>query len=555
MLVGQLSRQLSASMEPLSAKVVRITKELGLPESLSVAEAIEQANEQLGLEHAAGTSLVQQANAILAELGLEASPAVPVVVGAAAATGKVSDSPPERSSGTGAPPPTEGRMPAVPMHYRESTKRVLTKRNVWVCWWNVAVVVLSLVTLWFGVLVEHDVLTGSLLPTPSPPPPPAPPLAPTTCPFDVAACNRECALMHVDCKESNSKKKKKRQQVDCDHLHGEETAKGSTAAFSNFTDRRAHLESLDWEHEPLLWGLRKQKIGDGTCDRSGCAATLCECNYDGGDCAEGADPYPLLGYLGLSIIFSIFIYLGTMRTLLKDVIGPHLKAPKLRDEGKLTAYVTKMQREQLQVSLSVVCSHVERRGGGRSKTSHTGTGSSKEVTVVTHRSSHPFPYVTSTDTSTLTRNWQEPAEGGGRADGSLGTSTTASFVAVVSSGLSWSAAKGVTANKLKAEKKRLHAENMHRDTHCSVSLKVSLPGRVKTQLYTPAGAKFTKRLPLVAELLLVFLGLGAPLYFYYARRLSRHVEHRVRKTIYIEGHAPPAGGDGGGAADVKRHEV
>eukprot|EP00966_Prymnesium_polylepis_P056038 1296472-Prymnesium_polylepis.1 len=76
-----------ASMQPLSAKVARITKELGLPESLLTFQAIEQANEQLGLEHAAGTSLKQQANAILTELGLgaEVPPLAAVAVSAEAA--------------------------------------------------------------------------------------------------------------------------------------------------------------------------------------------------------------------------------------------------------------------------------------------------------------------------------------------------------------------------------------------------------------------------------------------------------------------------------------
>lgn len=48
-----MSRQFGASMEPLSAKVSRITKEIGLPGSLSIAKAIKQANEQLGIEPAA----------------------------------------------------------------------------------------------------------------------------------------------------------------------------------------------------------------------------------------------------------------------------------------------------------------------------------------------------------------------------------------------------------------------------------------------------------------------------------------------------------------------
>jgi hypothetical protein len=551
-------------MEPLHAKVARMTEELGLPESLSIDQAIQQANEQLGLEHAAGTSLVQQANAILADLGL--GPEAPVdakdakvaaeppniVVGTVVATGK--DSPPEHSSGTGAPPPTEGRVPAVPMRYRKSSKRELNRCNVFVCGSNVAAVVASLVVLWLHVIFKHNV-TGTFVPPPSPP---SPPQAPTSCPFDVVACNRQCALMHVDCQEGGgifnatpthqrrlAGKKKKKKRANCDALHGRETAKGSTANFTNFTDKRAHLESLDWEHEPLLWGLRKESIGDGTCDRSGCGATLCECNYDGGDCAEadcadhggdifradhGGDCADLAILRIFLMTLAILIYLVTMRVILKDVVGFHLKAPKLRDEAELTAYVTKMQRTQLQVSITVVCSH--RSGGGRSATSSATSTKTKSKTVVTHRSSHPFTYATSTDASTLTNNWQLQAGEGGR----LGTG----FVAVVSSGLVWSLAKGVTADKLKAEKERLHAENKHRDKDCSVRIKASLPGQLPDQLYAPAGAKLTKRIPFIAELLLVFLGLGAPLYFYYLHKLSRHVELTVRKTIYIEGHAPPA---------------
>ena len=137
------------------------------------------------------------------------------------------------------------------------------------------------------------------------------------------------------------------------------------------------------------------------------------------------------------------------------------------------------------------------------------------------------------------KNWQQPAGGGGGEDGGLGTG----FVAVVSSGLSWSAAKGATADKLKAEKKRLYDANKHRDKTCSVTVRASLPGQHSDLLYAPAGAKFTKRLSCVVELLLVFFGLGAPLFFYYKHKLSRHVAHTVRKTIYIEGHAAPAGHD------------
>jgi len=528
-------RQLSGSMEPLSAKVARITKEIGLPESLSIVQAIEQANEQLGLEHAAGTPLVQQANAILTELGL--GPEIPVVAGtpvdaeAAVVVAKIAQSPPECSSGTGAPSPTKGLVPAVPMRYRAPTKQLVTKGtkgSLFVCGWNVAAVVFTLLTVWFYVLVPTDVLTGTLLPTPSPPPPPLPPQAPTTCPFDVVACNRQCALMHLNCAKNTKKR-----ILHCDGLHGRETANRSTAAFDTVAKKTAYLESLDWEHEPILWGLREEHVGNGRCDRSGCGATLCECNFDGGDCVVEEVPSGPW-YLMHLCVFSILPYLLSMCQVL-GVVGYYLKAPKLRDEGELTAYVTKMQREQLQVSFSVVCSHTT--GGTRHKHSHTGTGQSK--TIVTHRSSHPFTYSTSTDVSTLTKNWQQPAGGGGGEDGGLGTG----FVAVVSSGLSWSAAKGATADKLKAEKKRLYDANKHRDKTCSVTVRASLPGQHSDLLYAPAGAKFTKRLSCVVELLLVFFGLGAPLFFYYKHKLSRHVAHTVRKTIYIEGHAAPAGHD------------
>jgi hypothetical protein len=521
-------------MEPLSAKVARITKELGLPESLLTVQAIEQANEQLGLEHAAGTSLKQQANAILTELGLGAEvpllPAVPVSAEAAVvvATGKVAQSPPEHSSGTGAPPPTEGRVPAVPMRYGAPTERVVSKCNLWICSWNVAAVVGLLLTVWFYILVAQDVLTGTLLPTPSPPPPPLPPQAPTTCPFDVVACNRQCALMHLIC-TARQRPKKPKNREDCDGLHGGETANRSTAAFDGRANKTAYLESLDWEHEPILWGLREEHVGNGRCDRSGCGATLCECNFDGGDCVVEevpSDPW----YILMCCVFSSIAYLVVMCEVFK-VIGFRFEAPKLRDEGELTAYVTKMQRAQLQVSFSVVCSHSS--GGIKGKT----VGKSQPKTVVTHRSSHPFTYSTSTDVSTLTKNWQQPAGGGGGEDGGLGTG----FVAVVSSGLSWSAAKGATADKLKAEKKRLYDANKHRDKYCSVTVRASLPGCHSHLLYAPADAKFTKRLSPVAELLLVCFGFGAPLIFYYERRLSRHVAHTVRKTLYIEGHAEPDG--------------
>jgi hypothetical protein len=205
--------------------------------------------------------------------------------------------------------------------------------------------------------------------------------------------------------------------------------------------------------------------------------------------------------------------------LLKPIFD-ELREPKLRNDGELTAYVTKMQRAQVEVSFRVVCSHI--------------IGRKHRSTIVTHRSSHPFTYLRSTDKSTLTKNWQQPAgRGGGDEDGSLGTG----IVAVVSSGLSWSAAKGKTADKLKAERRRLYDENKHRDKRCDVRVEVTLPGRLPTQLYAPADARFSGRLSPVAVFFGFFLGLGVPLYFYYDCMLSKRVEHTVHKIIYIDGHA------------------
>ena len=553
--VSRYVSHLGASMEPLSAKVASITKQLGLPESLPFVQTIEQANEQLGLQHAAGTSLVQQANVILAELGL--NPEVRVVAGLAVdadakaakpavrAAAAAADSPPELSSGSGAPPPTKGPVPAVPMRYKAYTDKALTKNHQFTYGLNIAFVVLALLAVWFGIIIEHDVLTGSLLPTPSPPPPPAPaapPQAPTTCPFDVVACNRQCALMHVECEEWNlnhagTKVKRNKKWVtlqprNCDRLHGGEIHNQSAA---NNAVNKTYFESLDWVNETSLWGLRKEQIGDGRCDRSGCGATLCKCNFDGGDCVEetsyeGPDQRIAI-YVSLWGAFCMYLFM--MTGLLSNVVGYHLKAPKLRDERELTAYVTEMQRAQLQVSFSVVCSHSVRAKNREAKSS----------THVTHRSSHPFAYAASTDVSTLTKNWQQPAGGGGGEDGSLGTG----FVAVVSSDLSWKPAKGVTADKFKAEKQRLYEENKHRDRNCSVTAVASLPGRRSNQLYAPANATNGKRLPCIAEALLVLLGLGAPLWSHYRRALSRHIKHTVVKTIYIEGHAAPAQRGGGGA--------
>ena len=65
--------------------------------------------------------------------------------------------------------------------------------------------------------------------------------------------------------------------------------------------------------------------------------------------------------------------------------------------------------------------------------------------------------------------------------GSLGTG----FVAVVSSKLNWSAAKGATADLITAEKERLRLENKDRDKTCSVTVEVDLPGLLPDQLYAP----------------------------------------------------------------------
>lgn len=450
-----------------------------------------------------------------------------------------------------APPPTKGSVPAVPMRYRAHT--VQRKLTYSIFFSNALVVVLLLLAVGL-----------SFLPTP---PPPNYASYALSCPFDVVACNRQCALMHVECEEDNNvrlgpqrrlagkKNKVDTTRDDCDGLHGIETANRSTAAFDSVESKTAYLESLDWENEPSLWGLRNESIGDGHCDRgvdstrlqknrkSGCGATLCECQFDGGDCVEEVEDLPVWVALAIGTAGAFLWYLCVMCTSLNGVTNPIWKAPKLRDERELTAYITEMQRAQLQVGFSVVCSHTE-KSKGSGNNSHTGTSRSKKsYTVVTHRSSHPFAYAASTDVSTLTKNWQQPAAGGGGEDGSLGTG----FAAVVNSKLSWTAANGVTADKLKAEKTRLYEENKDHDTECSVKFEVSLPGKLSCQMYAPAGA--TKRLPLVCEYLLVFLGLGAPLWFYYERRLSKHVEHTVRKTIYIEGHAAPAGSSGGGVTD------
>jgi hypothetical protein len=408
----------------------------------------------------------------------------------------------------------------------------------------------STIFFWNAIVVVLLLLAVGLSFLPTPPPPNYDSYA-LSCPFDVVACNRQCALMHVECEEYNKvtfgprrrlagkKNKNKPVRRDCGALHGFETANRSTAAFDSVESKTAYLESLDWENEPSLWGLRNESIGDGHCDRGGCGALLCECQFDGGDCVDEIDETPHWIPPVIAGVGAFLFYLFTMCVVLANVSGPIWNAPKLRDERELTAYVTEMQRAQLQVGFSVVCSHTESEGPSTSSASQK----SKSWTVVTHRSSHSFAYAASTDVSTLTKNWQQPAGGGGGEDGSLGRG----FAAVVNSKLSWTAANGVTADKLKAEKTRLYEENKDRDKKCSVKFEVSLPGQLSCQLYAPAGA--TKRLPLVCERLLVFLGLGAPLWFYYDRRLSKHVEHTVRKTIYIEGHAAPAGSGGGGVTD------
>ena len=78
--------------------------------------------------------------------------------------------------------------------------------------------------------------------SPPPTPPWTDPTNATTCPFDVVACNRQCALMHVNCTENNrlwkkTGKKKKEAKPNCDFLHGAETASSSTAAFDSVQDR------------------------------------------------------------------------------------------------------------------------------------------------------------------------------------------------------------------------------------------------------------------------------------------------------------------------------
>ena len=454
----------------------------------------------------------------------------------------VAPAPPECSSGgTGVPPPTRGRVPAVPIGSDDAPFDVCGPQYnhgfnwFMLCVGNVGYVVFFLLT----VLV--------MIPWSPPKPPPwTDPTNATTCPFDVVACNRQCALMHVNCTESNrlhaswqeeqkqrrlaGKKNKKNKRPNCDLLHGAETASWSSAAFDSVQEKRAHLESLDWEHEPALWGLRKERIGDSRCDRGGCGLQLCECNFEGGDCPQPSVGNPYIWALVLWFFCSV-IYLVSVCTAFGKLIHLHLNAPKLRDEGDLTAYVEKMQRAQPQVSFSVVCSHMS--GGSRGKHSHTGTGG-KPKPVVTHCSSHPFTYATCTDKSNLTKNWQQPTGGGIGEGGSLGTG----FVAVVSSKLKWSAAKGATADLITAEKERLRLENKDRDKKCSVTVKVNLPGHLPNQLYAPANPK---RLPPVADWILVFLGLGAPLFFWYRRRLTRRIAHTVHKTIYIEGHAAPAG--------------
>lgn len=240
-----------------------------------------------------------------------------------------------------------------------------------------------------------------------------------------------------------------------------------------------------------------------------------------------------------------FVILGYLLTMCKmlEYFGGVLSAPKLRGEAKLRAYVEDMQRAELRVSFEIVCHHM--KGPAKRKTSgppNTGKATKK----VTHRSSHPFKYATiCTDKSTLFKNWQEPAGG---EEGTLETD----FVAVLTTCLKWSAAEGATADALNAEKKRVYEEHKDRDKVCTVTTVVELlPEHLKTQLYTPGDASI-RRLPLVVELILVLLCLGAPLFFYYKRRLNRHILHTVHKAFYIPDHAlhEACGGDGGASDDA-----
>lgn len=248
---------------------------------------------------------------------------------------------------------------------------------------------------------------------------------------------------------------------------------------------------------------------------------------------------PFVASLGLCCI----VYWGFTYLVLKKIGYIMEEAPKLRSEANVTEYVVAMQRAEPQVSLHVECSH----WASGSKASNGRTTASKGSTKVTYTASHPFEIAASTDKSTtLSKNWQQPGE-----DGSLGTG----FVAVVSGEIRFCPGAGATADKLKAEKERLYEENKHRDKDCSVTSGVSLPGWEPRQLYAPADAKFTKRFPRVAELLLVVIGLGAPLCMYYGRMLSRHIHLKVVKNVYIEGHAPPAQGGGGGAVDIEGPEA
>lgn len=236
---------------------------------------------------------------------------------------------------------------------------------------------------------------------------------------------------------------------------------------------------------------------------------------------------PILGglflfYIGyLAVSFKVFGWITSL-----------LDAPKLRDEGELTAYVTKMQRAELKVSFTVECSHTPK------KQSKTPPDTSKPHAVVTHTSSHPFEYATSTDKSTLGRTWQQPAADGGEDRGLLGTG----FVALVTSELKWFAAKGVTANKMRAEKDRLYEEHKDKDKECVLAISVVLPDQEEAQLYVPADANFQGRLPKIAEFFLIIFWLGAPLFFYYAKQLRYVIKHTVSKTIYSADHAPPSEG-------------
>jgi len=227
--------------------------------------------------------------------------------------------------------------------------------------------------------------------------------------------------------------------------------------------------------------------------------------------------FALLGFVILGYWIAMF---GALQE-----IGGALSAPKLRGEAKLREYVEDMQRAKLRVRFKVECHHMHSPKRKVSGPANTGKPRKK----VTHCSYHPFKYATiCTDKSTLLKNWQEPA------GGEEGTLLETDSVAVVTTKVIWKATKGATTDALKAEKKRLYEEHKDRDKVCTVTTSCSfIPKHLKVQLYTPGDASI-RRLPLVVELILVLLWLGAPLCFYYNYRLKRRIRHTVHKTFYID---------------------